>query len=59
MVQHHNKVPMIPLADLLVYVYTFSSLIYFFPDQHYSPPPRHKKKHSYYPLTLANALKMT
>ena len=30
-VQHHSRVPLSPLADSLVYVYTFSSLIYFIP----------------------------
>ena len=30
-VHHHNKVILIPLADLLVYVCTFSNLIYFLP----------------------------
>ena len=30
-VRHHNKVLLIPLADSLVYEYTFSTLIYFRP----------------------------
>ena len=39
-VHHHNKVPLIPLVDyrLLVYVYIYSTLIYFLPKSTSFPP---------------------
>ena len=36
---HHNKVPLIPLVDQLVYVFTYSTLIYFLPKKSTSFPP--------------------
>ena len=39
-VHHHNKVILIPLADSLVYVYTFSNQIYFLPKSTLSYPQK-------------------